>query len=123
VIPVEIAGGRCYAAGEAGKKGLSRGPGRSDTARGARALAERGSGAGKRVRLVNRGGRATREWASWAEQGRERAGWGKEAGPLQEGNRAAGREVGRGFGLLGWVLFLFPFSICYFNLTQTNQTI
>ena len=64
MIPAEITGGRCCAAGEAGKKGLTRGPRWSDTARGARALAERGSGADKRARLVSRGGRATRAWAT-----------------------------------------------------------
>ena len=88
VIPTEIAGGSCCATREAGKKGLTRGPGRSDTTRGARALAERGSGADKRGRLVSRGGRATKAWASWAVR------W--EVGAHgAEGAGSADRWVGR----------------------------
>ena len=90
VIPTEIAGGSCCAAGEVGKKGQTRGPGRSDTARGARALAERGSGADKRARLVSRGGRATRAWATRSR----RDGRAGRVGPARG-------ELGRALGLSG----------------------
>ena len=127
MIPAEITGGRCCAAGEAGKKGLTRGPGRSDTARGARALAERGSGADKRGRLVSHGGRATQAWASWAVRwevgahGAEGGGradrWVERAGLARALERWAGpgvrkwagekkkkgRETGRGFVVVCWV--------------------
>ena len=122
VIPTEIAGGSCCATREAGKKGLTRGLGWSDTARGARALAERGSGADKRARLVSRRGRATRaerrggrgekptgpKAGCWCGALAGPRGW-KQTGPRGEGEGGSG--LGRFVGF--WAGF-FSFSYFYF---------
>jgi hypothetical protein len=103
-----------------------------------------GSGLGESVR-VGRSGRSSAAGESgWAGAWRKREVGSRAArGERAEGKRSwaadrLGQEVrkgsrlgpGRGeLGWLGWVIsgfgssFLFPFSICYFNLTQTNQSI
>ena len=109
VIPVEIASGRCCAAGEAGKKGLTRGPALAagEGARGERAWAPAGGTGGSGRRRTS--GRAC--WASWAAAmllGRVRgeggrglrvfAGWGGK-----EGWAASGWAERKGTGRNGLI--------------------
>ena len=103
VIPVEIASGRCCAAGEAGKKGLTRGPGASERGR---ATLRWGNGAGGWARPVIRLARARAEGASGlsgvgARGGPGRVAWGRP------GKRMLGPGTGldhawrRGLGRVG----------------------
>ena len=90
MIPAEIASGRCCAAGEAGKKGLTRGPGASERGR---ATLRWGNGANGWARPVIRLARARAEGASGL------SGVGARGGP---GRMARGRGKGCWARALGW---------------------